>query len=580
MILHALTQYYERLKEDPESGIALPGYSIQRIHFAVVIDKDGNLKQIKDIRNYEGKKPQPVEMMVPESVVRAGKPTPKSAKPNFLWDNTGYVLGVDNKGKKENALITFNAFKKFHHEIGDASKDAGMQAVLRFLDQWTNDKISTISNRQDILDSNGNLVFLLEGDTQFVHERKAVRELWLTYKENNGMDILSTCLVTGKRMPIARLHPKIKGVRNAQSSGASIVSFNLDAFCSYNKEQNYNAPISEEVAFSYTTALNHLLMYDSIQKIQIGGTTTVFWTDRKSPVENVWGEMFNPPNTDSADAKKVHDYLSAVREGRNPPGIDTSVTMYILGLSPNASRLAIRFWITDTVDTFNRNLGKHFNNLRIQKQYENDKDFPGIWQLLIETLPKKKELRKSENINPLLSGMYIKSILSGGRYPESLLATLIRRLRTDGDVSYYRAAQIKAILKRNYHKEVSMGLDENNPNIAYRLGRLFAVLEKAQEEAIPGANATVKDRFYGSASATPGVVFPQLLRMGQHHLSKIGEGSRIAKEKMIQSIVEGIDSFPRHLPLEEQGRFSLGYYHQRNAFFRKKNTADEAVIKK
>jgi CRISPR-associated protein Csd1 len=517
--------------------------------------------------------------MVPESVVRSGKPTPKSAKPNFLWDNAGYVLGVDNKGKKGNASITFNAFKNFHHKIGDASGDAGMQAVLRFLDRWTNDKISTISNWQDILDSNGNLVFLLEGDTQFVHERKAVRDLWLTYKKDTVEDVLSTCLITGKQMPIARLHPKIKGVRYAQSSGASIVSFNLDAFCSYNKEQNYNAPISEDAAFAYTTALNYLLRYDSRQKIQIGETTTVFWTERKSAVENVWGEMFNPSNTDSADTKEVHDYLSAVREGKNPPGIDTSVTMYILGLSPNASRLAIRFWITDTINAFNRNLRSHFNNLRIEKQYKNDKDFPGIWQLIIETLPKKMELRKSENINPLLSGIYMKSVLTGGRYPESLLAALIRRLRADGDVSYYRAAQIKAILKRNYQKEVSMGLDENNTNIAYRLGRLFAVLEKAQEEAIPGANATIKDRFYGSASATPGVVFPQLLRMGQHHLAKIGEGSRIAKEKMIQSIVEGIDSFPRHLPLEEQGQFSLGYYHQRNAFFRKKVT-DEVVITK
>lgn len=579
MILNALAQYYNRLKEDHGSGIALPGYSIKRIHFAVVIDKEGNLKQIKDIRNYEGKKPQPVEIMVPESVVRTGKPTPKSAKPNFLWDNAGYVLGVDNKGKKGNASITFNAFKNFHHKIGDASGDAGMQAVLRFLDRWTNDKISTISNWQDILDSNGNLVFLLEGDTQFVHERKAVRDLWLTYKKDTVEDVLSTCLITGKQMPIARLHPKIKGVRYAQSSGASIVSFNLDAFCSYNKEQNYNAPISEDAAFAYTTALNYLLRYDSRQKIQIGETTTVFWTERKSAVENVWGEMFNPYNTDSADTKEVHDYLSAVREGKNPPGIDTSVTMYILGLSPNASRLAIRFWITDTINAFNRNLGSHFNNLRIEKQYKNDKDFPRIWQLIIETLPKKMELRKSENINPLLSGIYMKSVLTGGRYPESLLAALIRRLRADGDVSYYRAAQIKAILKRNYQKEVSMGLDENNINIAYRLGRLFAVLEKAQEEAIPGANATIKDRFYGSASATPGVVFPQLLRMGQHHLAKIGEGSRIAKEKMIQSIVEGIDSFPRHLPLEEQGQFSLGYYHQRNAFFRKKVT-DEVVITK
>jgi CRISPR-associated protein Csd1 len=236
--------------------------------------------------------------------------------------------------------------------------------------------------------------------------------------------------------------------------------------------------------------------------------------------------------------------------------------------------------MVDTIDVFNKNLGSHFANLHIQKQYETDKEFPGIWHLLIETLPKKKELRKTENINPLLAGALTRSILTGGRYPESLLATVVTRIRTDGDISYYRAAIMKAILKRNYNQEVSMGLDEGNKQIAYRLGRLFAVLEKAQEEAIPNANATIKDRFYGSASATPGLVFPQLLRMSQHHLSKINEGSRILKEKLIQAILNDVDMFPSHLPLEEQGLFTLGYYHQRCAFFQKRDTAAETAENK
>lgn len=574
MILHALAQYYERLKEDPESGIALPGFAPQKISFAIVLNEKGKLIRILDIRNQEGKKPKPVVLMLPY----AGKRT-SGILPNFLWDNTKYVLGIDKNGEPE-TKGAFQAFKEYHNTFSDhLGKDAGFFAVITFLNTWQPTEFKKLTECEELIGKN--LVFILDTSHKFIHESEPIVNFWTEIAKQKESSNQGFCLVTGKHTSIEEVHFPIKGVYDPGGQAEkAIISFNKDAFCSYNKRQSLNAPVGYNAMFAYTTALNHLLRFDSIQKIQIGGTTTVFWTERKSPVENVWGEMFNPPNTDSADTKEVLDYLSAVREGKKPPGIDTSVKMYILGLSPNASRLAIRFWLTDTVDTFNRNLGKHFNNLRIQKQYENDKDFPGIWLLLIETLPKKKELRKSENINPLLSGMYIKSILSGGRYPESLLATLIRRLRTDGDVSYYRAAQIKAILKRNYRKEVSMGLDENNRNIAYRLGRLFAVLEKAQEEAIPGANATVKDRFYGSASATPGVVFPQLLRMGQHHLSKIGEGSRIAKEKMIQSIVEGIDSFPRNLPLEEQGLFSLGYYHQRNAFFKKKNTADEAVITK
>jgi len=575
-----LNQYYNRLKDDSESGIALPGFSVQRIHFAIVVSKNGKLVHIKDIRNYEGKKPQPVELMVPEAVVRSGKPTKESAKPNFLWDNTGYVLGIDDKGKPENAEITFCAFKEFHHLLGDSCHDLGMQAVLKFLDGWSPSEIKNIQNWQDILDAKANLVFLLEGDTQFVHQRSAIHELWSKYKAQSIADVSSVCLVTGSRKPIARLHSKIKGVQNAQSIGASLVSFNLDAFCSYNKEQNYNAPIGEEAAFSYTTALNHLLRFDSKQKMQISDATTVFWTERTSPIEDMWGGLFNPPNTETSDDKYAYNYLSAVRGGKKPPDIDTSIRMFILGLSPNASRLAVRFWMVDTIDVFNKNLGSHFANLHIQKQYETDKEFPGIWHLLIETLPKKKELRKTENINPLLAGALTRSILTGGRYPESLLATVVTRIRTDGDISYYRAAIMKAILKRNYNQEVSMGLDEGNKQIAYRLGRLFAVLEKAQEEAIPNANATIKDRFYGSASATPGLVFPQLLRMSQHHLSKINEGSRILKEKLIQAILNDVDMFPSHLPLEEQGLFTLGYYHQRCAFFQKKDTAAETAENK
>ena len=544
MILQALNDYYGRMINDPESGIPLPGYSIQKIHFAIVLDKNGNLVEIKDIRNYEGKRPQPIELSVPEAVIRSGKPTPESAKPNFLWDNTGYVLGVDNKGKEKNALITFNAFRNFHHALGDSSNDTGMQAVLHFLDSWDQKKISMITNWQDVIDANANLVFLIDGENQFVHQSEAIQNLWEKFNRSMASDFSAPCLVTGHKAPIARLHPKIKGVQNAQSMGASIVSFNLDSFCSYNKIQNFNAPISQDAAFSYTTALNYLLRFGSKQKVQISDATTVFWTERKTIAESIWGEIFNPSSTESSDTQEVYNYLTAVREGKKPLAPDSGIKMYVLGLSPNASRISIRFWMVDTLERFEQNLGKHFLNLRIQKQFPNEKDFPGIWHLLIETLPKKEKLRKSENINPVLAGSFMRSIFTGQRYPQSLLATVITRIRADGDVSYYRTALIKAVLERNHIMEVKMSLDESNQEIAYRLGRLFAVLEKAQEEAIPGANATIKDRFFASASATPGIVFPQLLRGAQHHLSKIGGGSKVVKEKLVQAILEGIMKFP------------------------------------
>jgi CRISPR-associated protein Csd1 len=325
--------------------------------------------------------------------------------------------------------------------------------------------------------------------------------------------------------------------------------------------------------------LNHLLRFESRQKIQIGDATTVFWTDRASVVEDYMGNILNPRGdsaVNAADAEKIENYLKAVRSGKKPDVIkDDSMRFYILGLAPNASRIAVRFWYADTVEAVNRHIGRHFADLELVREYNNQAEFPGVWQLLIETTPlRKAEKRKSENINPNLAGSVMRSILEGIPYPSSLLATVIERLRSDHDMSYYRTALIKAVLSRNYsNKEATMSLNEESTNVAYRLGRLFAVLEKAQEEAIPGANTTIKDRFFGAASATPGIVFPQLIRLSQHHLAKLEGGAKIYKEQLIQTILGGIDGakgLPAHLPLGDQGMFALGYYHQRKAFFTKK----------
>lgn len=308
--------------------------------------------------------------------------------------------------------------------------------------------------------------------------------------------------------------------------------------------------------------------------MQIGDATTVFWTERASAVEDIFGYVLDPRRdaaVSAADAEKVVNYLKAVRAGKRPDKIeDDSMRFYILGLAPNASRLAVRFWYVDTVEAVNRHIGQHFADLTLVREYDNQTEFPGIWQLLIETAP----LKKSDNINPNLEGALMRSILEGNPYPTSLLAAVLERTRADHQMGYYRVALIKAVLKRNYRKEeAAMALNEESKDVAYRLGRLFAVLEKAQEEAVPGANATIKDRYYGSASATPSVVFPQLIRLSQHHLAKLEPGPKIHKEQLLQAVLDGIDAargFPSHLNLEEQGMFALGYYHQRKAFFTKK----------
>jgi len=572
MILKELYDYYHRLEGEPGSSIAPPGFAPQKVSFALLIDPEGQLVQVQDIRDLSGKKPRPIELILPEAIIRTA-----GIASNFMWDNTSYVLGADSKNKPNRSLQSFDAFRQLHHKVGDSLRDDGMKSVLKFLDSWNPSKAQKLPDWEEI--AGANLVFRLVGERGFVHERATIKQAWLAYMQEESSDQKMDCLISGEHTPIASLHAKIKGVRDAQSTGAAIVSFNLDAFCSYAKEQNYNAPIGKPAAFAYTTALNHLLRYESRQKLQIGDATTVFWTERASPVEDFMGNILDPRedvSVSAADQQRLLEYLKAVRKGHRPAEIqDDSVRFFILGLAPNASRLAVRFWYADTVKAVNEHIGRHFADLSLIREYDNQPEFPGIWALLIETARRHRRGEKAidGDMNPLLAGAFLRSILEGRAYPNLLLSALIGRIRADGAVNYFRVALIKAVLVRNYrHQEVTMALNEDSTSVPYRLGRLFSVLEKAQEEAIPDANATIKDRFFGSASATPSIVFPQLIRLVQHHLAKL-ESGRIYKEQLIQSILEGIDveqGFPRHLSLEEQGLFALGYYHQRKAFFTKK----------
>ena len=569
MILQALNQYYERLKDDPQTDIPLLGFGNQKIHFALVLDEKGNLVQIRDIRDKVKNKPIPVSLTVP----MIGKKRSVDIEPNFMWDNTGYVLGRDAKGKEERSLKCFGVFRALHHDVGDAIQDRGLAAVLRFLDSWQPEDAPALDHWEEM--AGANLIFQLDGERMYIHDHPAVKEAWRRYCAEEEPEVIATCLVTGEETSIARLHPPIKGVKGkgVQPSGASIVSCNLDAFLSYEKKQNFNAPVGERAAFAYTTALNHLLRFESRQKIRIGDATTVFWTERASPIEGFMGVILNPRD-DAADLADVRLFLEAARDGKQLPGIDDlDLQFFILGLSPNASRLSVRFWHASTVGDISSRIGQHFRDLDIVRS-ERDKEFPGMWQLLKETAVQGKP----ENIPPLLAGALMRSILTGTAYPQSLLSVLIGRIRADQTINYMRTAMIKACLSRKYRihnitKEVSMSLDRESTNIAYRLGRLFAVLEKAQKDAIPGANTTIKDRYYGSASATPSVVFPQLLRLAQHHLQKAEYGGWT--DKVIEEIMQGIEKFPAHLSLDDQGMFAIGYYHQRQAFYTKSENQKE-----
>lgn len=573
MMLAALNDYYTRLQDDPDVDIAPFGFSRQQISFCVTLRDDGSFAGIDPMGQESGNRIVPQSLIVPGGA----KPPGSGINPCFLWDNTGYMLGYKpDDPKPERTLQCFEAFRDRHLELEKTIDDPEFSAVCRLLESWDPQQAGENSVLTELTSGFG--IFRLQTHTHFVHECEAVRRWWLQ-QLNAGDDQTSAsgqCLVTGERLPLARLHdPKIKGVMGAQSAGAAIVSFNLDAFESYGKKQSYNSPVSEPATFQYCTALNHLLRSGSPNRMQVGETTTVFWTAQPSPAEKLFGLVLQPTAAeDDALKLELNTVLSRIAQGEYPQELGSAETpFYILGLAANASRLSVRFWYVASLAEIVRHLYEHFHDLQITPTSDRDPQFPAIWQLLRETA------RENKDIPPLLSGALLRSILMGTPYPQMLYAAVIRRIRADRQVAYLRAAILKAYLNRNTRygiqpltKELDMSLDTERPEPAYHIGRLFAELQKTQEDALPGLNDTIKDRYFSAASATPASVFPRLIRLSQHHLGKLEKKMRTYHEKRIQAICDKLDGFASHLNLQDQGLFAIGYYHQRQDMFTKKST--------
>lgn len=597
MILQALASYYQRLIERGAEGIAPYGYSPEKISYAILLSPEGEVVQVQDTRDITGKKPKPQVMNVPQPEKRTA-----GIKSNYLWDKSSYVLGVSANSKR--ADKEHDAFKKRHEEVLAGTDDKGLTALLTFLCKWTPEQFCAPNFSDEMLDAN--FVFRLDGEQAYLHERPAaqgIRTRLLDRDSESESDRVDTmCLVSGERAPVARLHPAIKGVNGAQSSGASIVSFNLDAFTSYGKHQGENAPVSEQAAFSYTTVLNYLLRRSdhNRQRLQVGDTTVVFWAEADDArhvetAELTFADLLNPPPEDDPEAERVRRVLDGIAQGRPldhiDPGLAPGTRMYVLGLAPNISRLSIRFWQTDTLEVLTRRIAAHREDLRLDPSPW--QTAPSVWRLALTTAPsrwseqKKRYEADAKHVPPQLVGELMRAILTGNRYPGSLLANVVMRMRTDGDVSGVRVALCKAVLARKLRlqhsqEEIPVSLDMQSTQPAYLLGRLFSVLEHAQRSALGGqVNATIRDRYYGAASATPASIFPVLLRNAQNHMSKLRKerpGQAVNLEKEIQEIVSGLpESFPRSLRIEDQGRFAIGYYHQSQAHFRKRGVEGDAA---
>ena len=554
MILQGLKEYYDRKAADPDSGIAPLGWERKEIPFLIVLAEDGSLVRVEDTQETVGKKKRAKPFLVPQSVKRSS-----GVAANLLWDNVEYVSGVVCKGKPDRVAAQHADFLS---RLASLSGCPSVDSILAFLKSPDfRERLDGQSAWKEATESCAFVSFQIAGhDVPVFREPDVIARIDALAGDS---ETTSVCLVSGERDTIADLHPAIKGVLGTNTTGGNIVAFNFPAASSFGKSQGFNAPVGRRAAFQYTTALNTLLGKDSRQKMQVGDATTVFWSSEKSTLEDEFADLFREPQKDDPDrgVDAVERLLGSVRSGAYVHEGGTA-RFYVLGLSPNAARIAVRFWHEGTVAEMEKRFADWFESLRIVHGPK-DREHLSLWRLLCSIAP----LGKSENVPPNLAGAVMRSILDGTPMPASLLPAAIVRIKAERDITYPRAKLIKAFLNRNHERKLTVSLDKNNTDVGYRLGRLFAVLEKIQQAAI-NPTATIRDRFYASASATPAAVFGNLMRLSGHHLSKLDadkKGLRIWLEKQVEEIVSGLSAFPAHLSLEEQGMFAIGYYHQRSA---------------
>ena len=597
MILDDLCRLYDlKLK----TGAVPPrGWTRERIAWKLVIDDEGTLVNV--VTMGDGSRPY-VLMFVPEHTTKTS-----GIKPYFLYDKAAIFLAC---GTARN-LKEHQASLKSHGEFLKDVQDPAVSAVIGFLENPKAEKWVDVC--KDNLD--GLAVLQLLGDDVPVFERSAIRQKWDVdcshWNEGVGsdkcdgcsnVDELIQCSVSGRIAAPAKLFPMLKGIPHAQSSGASLVSFNQESFCSYGKsisDQAANASLSSEAAFKAGSALRYL-MGDKRHYETIGNDRIVFWTDADSQTDlddislflNMDGakrEVENEALLDELNARLV-----AIRSGRKALDVDAQAQYYLMCISPNMSRLSIRFFETGTLGSLNERFGQYLRDIEMIGFGGKPLEPRSIRVYINQTAP----LAKSENVPATLVASVFQAMLRGDAFPQSLYLQLLSRIRADKgydhsaskpkDAMHLRVSMIKACLLRSarqkgdeaLERSLTVSLNEGNDNKGYVLGRLFAALEKVQRDALgQNVNATIRDRYIGAASTTPARVFPQLMKMSQHHISKAEYG--VSSERIIERIVAKLDSgtgFPTTLSLQDQGQFFIGYYQQKESFYTKKANGN-AIVK-
>lgn len=573
MILQALTRYYEDLLSRGE--IAAPGWSPAKISYALCLNGAGDLEQVIPTMEEvtKGKKTvlQPQTFSLPAAVKRT-----VGIGANFLWDNSSYLLGVDQKGKPERSRDCFAAAAQKHHAVLDGADSPIARAILTFFDTWQPEHAAehpALTGQFEEVTAGANLLFRVDGC--YPQKDDAIRAAWQSCRESSDPDaVRMQCLVTGREDEITATHPAIKGVRNAQSSGAALVSFNAPAFCSYGREQNFNAPVGKYAAFAYTAALNHLLA-DRKNVQLIGDTTVVCWAEGADPAyQSFFGTAcFGAETSLSDDDLRAALKRLAELKPCDDLGIDPNRPFYILGLSPNAARLSVRFFLRDSFGRLMKNVNAHYERLEIVRPAYAKTNILPLWAMLRETVNLNS---RDKSPSPAMAGAATRAVFSGGPYPASLLEAVMLRIRAERNITWGRAAIIKAYYLKNPHKDcpkevLTVSLNEASTDTAYTLGRLFSVYEAVQQAANPGINTTIKDKYFNSAAAMPAGIFPVLNNLCQKHLRKLDGRQRVYYDKQIMTL-KGIlgESYPMRMTLAQQGSFDLGYYHQTQKRYTKK----------
>ena len=576
MILQALTQYYEELLA--AGKITRPGWAKAKVSFALDLDDAGQVRQLLHLQRevQRGKKTAlvPQELDMPSPVKRTA-----GVAANFLCDNSSYLLGADDKGKPARSLECFSAARALHLALLKDVDSPAAQAIVRFFETWDPTQAAEHpALREDWADlmKGGNLTFWYRDAPAAADP--AVSAAWQRQYESGGEDAEDTlCLVTGQHTTLARLHPSIKGVAGAQVIGASLVSFNAPAFCSYEHEQGANAPTGEYAAFAYATALNTLLA-DRDHICRVGDTTILFWAANAEAAyqDFMMYSLFNDHYSEGDILSALHSLAKGESVDWDQARLDPATRFYVLGLAPNAARLSVRFFWQNNFGTLARNIARHYERLDIVRpSFDKFPTLP-IWRLVQETVRRPAPGASPADPSPRLAGDLLLAVLNDALYPATLLDGVSLRIRAEHDVTRGKAAILKAYYLRNSSdqnmKEVmTVELNEQSAYLPYVLGRLFAVLEAVQQSANPGINTTIKDRYFNSASATPASVFPLLLNLAQKHLAKLDVGLATYYDKKITELNSRITcTLPARMSLPEQSAFQIGYYHETQKRYAKK----------